>query len=131
MCQKHQITAGAWLSCIGLCSAPILRLLARGLLAWASNGPVAWRCGSQRAEGGKRGIGYNRARRRLSSMRFLIGVSSLVILFTIPQKAISQNAAPLHLKVGAMDMQALSIERMVNFPSIVHLKGTVEIATKV
>ena len=64
-------------------------------------------------------------------MRFLIGVSSLVILFTIPQKAIPQNAAPLHLKVGATDMQALSIERMVNFPSIVHLKGTVEIATKV
>ena len=64
-------------------------------------------------------------------MKFLIGVSSLVILFTIPQKAIPQNTAPLHLKVGAMDMQALSIERMVKFPAIVHLKGSVEIATKV
>src|ERR1700682_3915218 len=64
-------------------------------------------------------------------MKFLIGVSSLVFLFTIPQKAIPQNAAPLHLKVGAMDMQALSIERLATFPGIVHLKGSVEIATKV
>jgi lipopolysaccharide assembly outer membrane protein LptD (OstA) len=64
-------------------------------------------------------------------MKFLISVSSLVILFTIPQKAIPQNGAPVHLKVGAMDMQALSIERLVKFPGIVHLKGSVEIATKV
>ena len=64
-------------------------------------------------------------------MKFLIGVSSLVILFTIPQKAIPKNAAPVRLKVGAMDMQALSIERTAHFPGIVQLKGSVEIATKV
>ena len=63
-------------------------------------------------------------------MKFIIAGSLILLLFSVPQKVISQNGAPLNLSAGAMNLQALSIERPPHFPGIVQLKGSVEITTK-
>src|SRR5438067_8752788 len=68
------------------------------------------------------------------SMKLLI-ISGLIaaLIGTAPQ-AISQNSTPakrLNLKTGAATVQADSIERLVRFPSVVRLKGNVQIATKI
>jgi hypothetical protein len=64
-------------------------------------------------------------------MKFLIVSSFVALLFSVPQRAVSQNDALLHLKAGAMDMKAQSIERSPHFPGIVQLRGRVEITTKI
>lgn len=63
-------------------------------------------------------------------MKLLI-VGSLIAQFI---GAAPQNSAPvprLNLKIGAATIQADSIERPVRFPSIIQLKGNVQITTKI
>jgi lipopolysaccharide assembly outer membrane protein LptD (OstA) len=67
-------------------------------------------------------------------MRFLVVGSVLGLLIGAAPKAIPQNSlAPqrLHLQTGAATIQADSIERPVQFPSTIQLKGNVEITTKI
>jgi hypothetical protein len=64
-------------------------------------------------------------------MKFLIVSSFIALLFSVPQKAISQNGALLNLMAGAANMKAQSIERSPHFPGIIQLKGSVEITTKI
>ena len=64
-------------------------------------------------------------------MKFALVACLAVLLFSAPQKAISQSPERLNLKTDSVDIKALSIEREPRFPGIVHLQGNVEIATKV
>ncbi len=66
-------------------------------------------------------------------MKLLI-VGSLLAQLIGPPQATSQNSTPaqkLNLKIGAATIQADSIERPVRFPSIIELKGNVQITTKI
>lgn len=64
-------------------------------------------------------------------MKFLMFSSLIALLFSVPQKAIPQNGALLHLMAGATNMQALSIQRSPHSPGIVQLQGNVQITTKI
>ena len=67
-------------------------------------------------------------------MKFLIAASLLAVLFSEPQRAIPQTATPpqrLNLNAGNAIIQAENIERPVTFPSIIQLKGNVQISTKI
>ena len=68
------------------------------------------------------------------SMKLLIVGSLIAQLIGAAPQAPSQNSAPaqkLNLKIGAATIQADSIERPVRFPSIIPLKGNVQITTKI
>src|SRR5216683_1254671 len=63
----------------------------------------------------------------------IVGSLILQLIGAVPQ-AISQNATPaekVHLTVGAANVEADSIERGVHYPSIVQLRGNVQITMKI
>jgi hypothetical protein len=64
-------------------------------------------------------------------MKFLIVGCLAVLLFSVPQKAVSQSPELLNLKTDAVEIKALGIEREPRYPSVIHLRGYVEISTKV
>ena len=66
-------------------------------------------------------------------MKLLIAVGLMAQLVSAPQ-AIPQNATPpqkLNLIAGSATIQAESIERPVQFPSIIRLKGNIQINSKI
>ena len=63
-------------------------------------------------------------------MKLLVGGSLVALLICAAPQAISQNGA-LNLKTASATIQADSIERPVQYPSVIRLKGNVQIATKI
>ena len=64
-------------------------------------------------------------------MKFLIAGCLAVLLFSVPQKAVSQSLERLNLKTGAVDIKASDIGLKLNQGGIVRLRGNVEIATNI
>jgi lipopolysaccharide assembly outer membrane protein LptD (OstA) len=74
------------------------------------------------------------AKESFPPMKLLIVGSLIAQLIGAAPQATSQNSAPaqkLNLKIGSATIQADSIERPVRFPSIIQLKGNVQITTKI
>src|SRR5260370_31469836 len=72
--------------------------------------------------------------RSVPSMKSLIVGSLMAQLIGVVPQARSQNATPaekLHLQIGAANVEADSIERGVHYPSIVQLRGNVQITMKI
>jgi hypothetical protein len=66
-------------------------------------------------------------------MKLLFALGLIAQLVGAPQ-AMPQNATSrqmLHISVGSATIQAESIERPVPFPSVIRLRGNVQISTKI
>src|SRR5438067_653938 len=64
-------------------------------------------------------------------MKLLIVCSLIAPLIALVPRAVSQPTEKLSLKIGPATIQANSIERAVRYPSVIHLKGDVQITTKI